>query len=87
MRLLLGMGLRRFRLIRPQFFKIIEGREQAQVVYETQDTLAFFPLQPAAVGHTLIVPKVHVRDIWSLDSELAEHQERLSSASDFGLTP
>ena len=54
-----------------EFCKIVAGVEPAEVVYETADVLAFFPLHPAAVGHTLVIPKRHVRDIWELDKELA----------------
>ncbi len=53
-----------------EFCKIINGTHKARIVCETQDTLAFFPLKPVARGHTLVVPKSHVRDIWSLDPKL-----------------
>jgi histidine triad (HIT) family protein len=38
-------------------------------VYETQRILAFFPLAPAMLGHTLIIPKEHIVDLWSLDED------------------
>jgi histidine triad (HIT) family protein len=52
------------------FCQIVAGAESAQVVYATAETLAFFPLHPASVGHTLIVPRQHVRDLWELDQKL-----------------
>jgi histidine triad (HIT) family protein len=52
------------------FCKIVHGDAPARVVYETNDCLAFLPLTPATRGHTLLVSKQHVRDIWSLDIEL-----------------
>jgi diadenosine tetraphosphate (Ap4A) HIT family hydrolase len=39
------------------------------VVYETKRILAFFPLAPAVLGHTLVVPKKHIADLWSLDDD------------------
>jgi histidine triad (HIT) family protein len=49
------------------FCRIAEGTEPAQVVYETNKVVAFFPLAPAILGHTLVIPKKHIRDLWSLD--------------------
>jgi histidine triad (HIT) family protein len=54
-----------------EFCKIIMGMAKAQVVCETDATLAFFPLSPAVVGHTLVIPKVHVADLWSANEALA----------------
>jgi histidine triad (HIT) family protein len=53
-----------------EFCKIVHGIEPARIVCETDDSLAFFPLRPAARGHTLVVPRQHIRDIWSLDPKL-----------------
>jgi histidine triad (HIT) family protein len=53
------------------FCKIVRGEEPARVVGQTKETLAFFPRRPAALGHTLLIPKLHVPDIWSLDRSLA----------------
>jgi histidine triad (HIT) family protein len=54
-----------------EFCKIIRGEVKARIVCETDAALAFFPLKPAALGHTLVVPKKHVRDLWSVDEALA----------------
>lgn len=55
-----------------EFCKIIRGEAPARIVYATSDTLAFFPLAPAARGHTLVVPKRHIADIWSLAPSSAQ---------------
>lgn len=34
--------------------------------------MAFFPHNPATLGHTLVIPRRHIRDIWSLDLRTAE---------------
>ena len=54
-----------------EFCKIIRREAPARIVCTTNDTLAFFPLMPAARGHTLVVPRKHIADIWSLDPGLA----------------
>lgn len=50
------------------FCEIVAGRSPARVVSETATTLAFFPTAPAVVGHTLLIPKRHVEDLWTLDA-------------------
>ncbi|MGH2551588.1 MAG: HIT family protein [Thermomicrobiales bacterium] len=42
------------------FCRIVAKLEPAEVIYETEHTLAFFPLEPATSGHTLVIPKRHV---------------------------
>jgi len=54
------------------FCQIVAGAEFAPVVYATAETVAFFPLHPASVGHTLVIPRAHVRDLWELDQALVE---------------
>ena len=53
------------------FCAIAEGRAPADVVFEDGETLAFMDINPANPGHTLIIPKRHVRDIYELDGETA----------------
>src|SRR6266851_3732899 len=48
------------------FCAIVRGEGTVHAVFETADVLAFFPLASAAVGHTLVIPKTHIPDIWSL---------------------
>jgi histidine triad (HIT) family protein len=33
--------------------------------------VAFFPLKPATAGHTLVIPRQHVPDLWSIDRSTA----------------
>jgi histidine triad (HIT) family protein len=42
----------------------------AREVYRDDATVAFFPTEPATLGHTLVIPRRHVADIWHLDDEL-----------------
>ncbi|SCE89782.1 histidine triad (HIT) family protein [Micromonospora coriariae] len=40
-------------------------------VYRDEHVVAFFPVEPATLGHTLVVPRDHIPDVWSLDEEAA----------------
>lgn len=51
------------------FCRIVDGSDpDAQVVGHGNSWVGFFPLHPATRGHTLIVPRSHVRDFWAADS-------------------
>ena len=43
----------------------------AREVFRDEQVVAFFPLEPATLGHTLVVPRQHVPDIWHLSEEVA----------------
>jgi histidine triad (HIT) family protein len=45
--------------------------DSVEVVCEAADWIAFFPDEPATPGHTLVIPRAHVPDLWSLDQALA----------------
>lgn len=42
-------------------------------VYRDDKVVAFFPTEPAVLGHTLVVPRRHVPVIWQLHDDEAEH--------------
>lgn len=42
------------------FCDIVEGKAPATIVKSWPDALAFTPLDPVTIGHTLVVPRVHV---------------------------
>lgn len=43
----------------------------ARVIFQDRQILAFFPTEPAVLGHTMLVPRQHVPDIWALGGDLA----------------
>jgi histidine triad (HIT) family protein len=53
------------------FCEIADLDEPARMVLQTPAVVAFFPLEPAVLGHTLVVPRQHIPDIWRLPSETA----------------
>lgn len=54
------------------FCSIVEGKIPSYKVFEDERTLAFLDIHPSALGHTLIIPKVHIPRIDQLEKEDAE---------------
>ncbi len=54
------------------FLKIIKRKIPADIVYETEDVLAFRDINPQAPVHVLIIPKVHIRTVNDLMTDQAE---------------
>jgi histidine triad (HIT) family protein len=52
------------------FCKIIAGEIPATKVYEDNDFFCFLDIKPINLGHTLIVPKEHHRNLLDLTPEL-----------------
>lgn len=55
------------------FCAIIDGSAPSWTVYEDERAIAFMDINPATDGHTLIVPRRHVRDLWEIGEEEARH--------------
>lgn len=53
------------------FCEIVSREGDAREVFRTDSVVAFFPTEPATLGHTLLIPISHVRDIWHVGDELA----------------
>jgi histidine triad (HIT) family protein len=53
-------------------FCAIAAREaEASIVFEDDATIAFMDLRQMSPGHTLVVPKAHVPDIFAIDDAAA----------------
>lgn len=56
------------------FCEIVENEDlDAREVYRDDEAMAFLPTEPATLGHTLLIPRLHVPDIWTLPEEVASH--------------
>ncbi|QYY85709.1 HIT family protein [Pediococcus pentosaceus] len=53
------------------FCKIITGDIPSYTVYEDDVVKAFLDISQVTPGHTLVVPKKHVSDLFAYDSQLA----------------
>lgn len=61
------------------FCEIAKGDDPgAREVFRDNESVAFFPTEPATLGHTLVIPRLHVPDIWALPEELAAHLGRVT---------
>jgi histidine triad (HIT) family protein len=60
------------------FCGIATGTEPAHVVSESDRAIAFLDVNPAADGHTLVIPRGHATDIWELSGGDADEVWRLT---------
>lgn len=72
------------------FCAIAQGADTSvETVCEAETWMAFFPLNPATRGHTLVIPRTHVADLWQveppLDADLAGTVIRVGRAIDEAL--
>lgn len=51
------------------FTKMIKGEIPYHKIYEDVNVLAFLTINPVADGHTLVVPKKQVDQLWDLSDE------------------
>ena len=54
------------------FLKIISREIPADIIYETDDLLAFRDINPQAPTHVLIIPKEHIRTMNELENGHSE---------------
>lgn len=55
------------------FCKIIEGSISSYTIYEDDNVIAFLDINPDVNGHTLVVPKKHIKDIDDMDEVTFNH--------------
>lgn len=51
------------------FCKIIAGEIPSYKVYEDDNVFAFLDITQGTKGHTLIIPKKHIKNVYELDEE------------------
>jgi len=50
------------------FCRIARGQDDSvEVICAGKGWIAFFPLNPATPGHTLVIPRAHVADLWQVE--------------------
>lgn len=66
------------------FTKIVNGEIPCHKIYETDNVLAFLDINPVNPGHTLVIPKQEVDDLFDLDkavyAELMEVVRKVAKA-------
>ena len=59
------------------FCEIVQREDpDAREIYRDEHVIAFFPDEPATLGHTLVAPRAHMPDLWALDERTAEQLAR-----------
>jgi histidine triad (HIT) family protein len=53
------------------FCRIVDGQAEASIVFEDATTLAFIDVRQFHPGHTLVVPKRHIPNLFDLDDDVA----------------
>lgn len=53
------------------FCGIVQGTIPSHNIFEDDQTLAFLDINPAAAGHTLVVPKRHADNLFDIDADTA----------------
>lgn len=51
------------------FCAIADGRAPSTRVYEDERTVAFMDINPMTEGHTLVIPRAHAPDLWSIGED------------------
>jgi histidine triad (HIT) family protein len=51
------------------FCRIIAGELPAQIVDSDERTVAFMDISPASLGHALVIPRRHARDLLEIDPD------------------
>lgn len=54
------------------FCKIINGHIPSSKVYEDEHVYAFLDISPVNIGHTLVIPKKHVKNLYEMDDETTQ---------------
>jgi histidine triad (HIT) family protein len=67
------------------FCKIVEGVVPASVVYSDEKVIAFLDAQPVNLGHVLVIPRAHARDLSELEPEVGGQMFKVAMAVAEGL--
>jgi histidine triad (HIT) family protein len=59
------------------FCEIVAGRLPSFRVLEDEHAVAFLDIRPLSRGHTLVVPREHVRDVWEISEGSHGHVARM----------
>src|SRR6266702_2929615 len=51
------------------FCKIVNGDISARIISQNDNAIAFLDAFPLSVGHTLIIPKIHISKVQDMNSE------------------
>lgn len=71
------------------FCKIVRGELPSIKIYEDDATIAILTIQPTNTGHTLVIPKEHVKNVFEVSAEtwgkVQETVRKVASAVEKGM--
>lgn len=59
------------------FCKIIEGTIPSKTLYEDETVKVFMDINPVSMGHILIIPKKHIKDLTEMDNETFGYMNKI----------
>lgn len=60
------------------FCKIINGEIPSKKIYEDEKLIVILDINPKSIGHCLVIPKKHYKDLYDIHSEDLNHIMRIS---------
>jgi histidine triad (HIT) family protein len=50
------------------FCEIVDGKAEAEILFENDEVLSFLDINPLNYGHALVIPKKHYKNFISIPS-------------------
>ena len=50
------------------FCKIVKKELPTKIIFDNEDCLAFNDIKPASPTHILVIPKVHIKNLWDIEN-------------------
>ena len=67
------------------FCKIVKGELPSNKLYEDSEALAFLDITPANLGHALVIPKKHFKNILETPEDIMAHMMKIVKKISHGL--
>lgn len=55
------------------FCKIVSGEIPTKKIFEDDTVMVIMDVNPVSDGHCLVIPKIHYRDLYDIDTQTLNH--------------
>lgn len=62
------------------FCKIINKEIPGEIIYESDEVLAFMDISPKAPFHAVVIPKIHIRNLSGIDATNSKYIQKIFEA-------